>query len=463
MALRFRLLALVLLLTWPAAVARAEVLVRWDLDQVPSPASLGITTVLIPASRPAAVQDALARGYRVYLDVEAAAFADVPAPLAPVAGLVVRGEASPQQIDDLLQRLRAPGARVRRIDGRGLWPEVRLHQVALRNNVLQVSSRSAQPWLDSNAVFTRIAAAESHGDAPLLLAPAWEPVTQSDTDRGPGVEAYLVAIAESGSFGNDLVLPLHAAFERRLLLGDPEARTAWQQIRAYLEFYAWELPQRYRRVPNVGVIAADAMGSIEVLRLLTRHNLPFELVTPDALNTEGLRRFAAIVALDPLKEAQVSPLAAFANGGGTIVLNGPPGGRQWQGATQLAKSARHVTYRVGEGRVVELAEPVTDPDEFALDLRNIIGPERRVVDVWNGITVLVSPYEDGVSGAMLVTLVDYAHGSQAVQVRVKGAFTRAQYESPESEPVLLPVRLHNGFTEFVVPAQRVGGRVFLTR
>jgi hypothetical protein len=461
MPIRDCVLALALLV-WSGGVSRAEVFVRWDLDEVPSRDSLGIATLLIPASRPLALQDALAKGYGVVLDLDAASMSDALVPATPVSGVVVRGDASPQQLDALRQRLRSPGARVMRVDRRGLWPQVRLHRVTLRDDVLQVASRSAQPWLDSNAVFTRIAAAE--GDAtPLLLAPVREPVTAVERDQGPALEDYLLAIAEAGSFGHDLVLPLHQEFQRRLLLGQPAARAEWRDIRRYLEFFSWDLPRRHRRVRNVGVMTADPMASIEILRLFTRHNLPVEVVPSGALPGANLADFALIVALDPLAPAQIPPLAAFARSGGTVVLNGPPSGLRWEGAVPVAKDARQGAYRLGEGRLLQLTDPVGDPDEFALDVRNVLGPQGRVVDVWNGITVLVAPYEDPAGESMLVTIVDYAHASQPIPVRVKGTFSQAHYESPESEPVLLPLRRRNGYTEFDVPAPRVGGRVFLGR
>jgi hypothetical protein len=85
------------------------------------------------------------------------------------------------------------------------------------------------------------------------------------------------------------------------------------------------------------------------------------------------------------------------------------------------------------------------------------------VDVWNGITVLVAPYEDAAGGTVLVSVLDYAHDAQPIPVRVKGTFSTAHYESPETTPVLLPVQHRDGYTELVLPAMRVGGRVFLTR
>ena len=57
-----------------------------------------------------------------------------------------------------------------------------------------------------------------------MLTYPWTPSTLSETDEGPALENYLLAIAEAGSFGADLVLPLHERFGRRLLLGQPQAR-----------------------------------------------------------------------------------------------------------------------------------------------------------------------------------------------------------------------------------------------
>ena len=136
-----------------------------------------------------------------------------------------------------------------------------MNSVTLRRNVLQAANRSAQPWLDSNAVFVRIAAAQ--GDrAPLLLSYTWEPVTVADASAGPALQHYLVAIAEAGSFGYDLVLPLHEGFQRSLLMGQPAARADWQEIRRYIEFASWDLPapvpsrrqhrRRLRRPDGVG-------------------------------------------------------------------------------------------------------------------------------------------------------------------------------------------------------------------
>jgi hypothetical protein len=61
-----------------------------------------------------------------------------------------------------------------------------------------------------------------------------------------------------------------------------------------------------------------------------------------------------------------------------------------------------------------------------------------------------------------VELVNYAEEPLRVQVRVKGSFHTIRYETPERGccESLTPV-LRNGFTEFVIPDLRIGGRVHL--
>lgn len=452
-----------LLVSSIAAPATGEVLVRWDLDQVPSRDSLGVSSIVVPASKAALAQEAIARGYRVYLDVDAASLAALGAVPDAAGGVVVRGEASRRQLDALRLRMRAP-ARVLHVDGRGAWPHVRLNWVTLRNNVLQVSSRTAQPWLESNAVFSRIGrAGGSAGEGPVLLSYDWQPITAAETHLGPALENYLVAIAEAGGFGHDLLLPLHEGFQRDLLLGKPAARATWQEMRRYLEFYGWDLPRRYRRLSNVGVLVANPGDAVEVLRLLSRHNLPFEVVSPDALQRGDLRSFGLIVALDPLQGGQAAALSAFARAGGTVVLNGPAQATAWEGALAAGENERQVTYGLGSGRIVARREAIADPDEFARDVRDMLGPEGRLVDVWNGITVMLAPYEDERGETLLLNVLNYAHSAQPIQLRVKGLFSEGYFESPEAGPELLPLRHRDGFTEFVVPSLRVGGRVFLSR
>jgi hypothetical protein len=269
----------------------------------------------------------------------------------------------------------------------------------------------------------------SHPDSTPMLTYSWTPITLSEMDEGPRLENYLVGIAEAGTFGADLLLPLHARFQERLLLGQPQARAEWDEIRRYLQFYSWNLPGRYRPMANIGVVTAKPTQWFEVMNLLMRHNLPFELIAPAQLSKRALDRLRLLIVLDEPDRAQRDVLAEFSRTGGVVkVVNGP-----------------------------------VDPNRFALEMRQLLGRDHRVVDIWNGITVLTSPRAEPNGTGALLAVLNYAHQPLPVQLRIAGTYSQVQYESPEEEATLLPHQHRDGYTEFVLPALRIGGRVFLTR
>ena len=442
------------------ADAAGDVLVRWDRDDIPSPHSLGLTTIAIPVKNRAAVRDAIRQGYRVVLEVEPAGIAtlELPAP-ARVAGIVVTGAPSAAQVQQLEKRVAHTGGRVFTVEDRGKWPHVRTNWVTRNNDVLQVTGRSAQPWIENNAALLRMRPADRQ--QPWLLTYPWKPITLAEADEGPALENYLVAIAEAGSFGGDLLLPLHERFQQRLLAGDPQARREWLEIRRALDFYSWNLPARYTRISNIAVVTAQPAQAFEVLNLLLRHNLPFELLAPAGLPKEKLDGFDLVVALDSLKPAELEAAAAVTGRGGTLVVVQPSGAMPWHGDAPVARTDQRATYRAGSGRAVEVLGPIADPNAFALEVRQLLGGERRVVDIWNGITAITTTYAAPDGKSVLLTAVNYAHEALPVQLRVRGTFSVVQYESPEEAGTLLPHQHRHGYTEFVIPGLRVGGRVFL--
>ena len=411
-----------------ATVAHAEVLFRWDRASIPHRESLGVETLVVPAGNDATVQSARAGGYRVLLEVDGPALLKWVPP-AGIDGVVVKGKASPAQLRRLRAALAPRRARIVVLDERGKWPHIRVNWVTRGNNdVLQVTGRSAQPWIENNAALLRIARAVPDASTPVLTY-AWEPVTVSEKEEGPSIESYLLAIAEAGSFGADLVLPLHARFQDNLLLGQPQARADWTEIQRHARFYSWNLPTRYEPMANVGVVTAEPVLWFETMNLLARHNLPFELIPPAQLPGRDLSGFALLVVLDEPDAAVRQAIAAFEAKGGRVK------------ATTV----------------------VADPNAFALEMRQLVGRDRRIVDIWNGITVLTAPYRDPNGSSVLLTVLNYAAQPDPVQLRVAGTFPVVYYESPDDPLALLPHEHRGGYTEFVLPSLRLGGRVFLSQ
>jgi hypothetical protein len=407
------------------------------------------------------------------VEVDAAnADAALPA-MRGLAGVLVAGSPSDGQLAALRRRAGAGSVRTVVLEERAKWPHIRANWVTRNNDVLQVAGRSAQPWIESNAALLRLRRDNVAG-APPMLTYRWTPVTVAEENEGPAVEQYLVAIAEAGSFGADLLLPLHERLQERLLLGHPDARAAWDEIRRYIAFYSANLPSRYRPVADVGVVAADSMQAFEITNLMARHNLPFRRLEPKTLDAGALERLALLVVIDAPDARVQQVLASFARTGGTVVLAGKADGAgnasddprsqapSWVGGRPELATTDRLSYRLGEGRVVQVLAGIADPNAFALEIRQLLGPRRRSLDIWNGITVLAAPYEDPAGETVLVTAVNYAHQQLPVQLRVAGTFGAARWESPEQTMTLLPHRHRDGGTEFVLPALRIGARVFLT-
>jgi len=156
-------------------------------------------------------------------------------------------------------------------------------------------------------------------------------------------------------------------------------------------------------------------------------------------------------------------IEAFLERGGIAVLVDQRGDFPWH-SSQPAKTNTHaVSYDVGKGRVIELGEPVTDPETFAEDIRRLMVKQRIPVSVWNSLTTLVVAYPGEKADEVVVELVNYAEESLEVQVQVKGNFESVRFASPERGCCenLKPSGV-DGFTEFVVPHLVIGGRVYLS-
>ena len=375
----------------------------------------------------------------MFLEVPSSALAGFKVPHRGIAGVLVTGSPTDAALRLLARQIDTPGARVAAIDERGKWPHIRTNWVTRNNDVLVVTNRSSQPWIENNAALLRIARA-AHPDRPATISYPWKPITVADADRGPSLENYLVAIAEAGSFGGDLVLPLHASLQQGLAQGDPLSRRDWQAIRRHLEFYAWDLPGSHTPIASVAVVTAQPDQHFEVMNLLLRHNVPFEVMAPAALSKQPPDRFGLVIVLDALGA----------------------GDAPWRSGRADSKTDDQVTYAFGKGKVVERLKPIADPNAFALEARRLLGRDHRAIEIWNGITVLAAPYQHPDGSSMLVTALNYAHQPLPVQLRVRGTFAVVHYESPDEPLTLLPYQHRGGYTEFTLPALRIGARIFLS-
>jgi hypothetical protein len=196
------------------------------------------------------------------------------------------------------------------------------------------------------------------------------------------------------------------------------------------------------------------------MNLMGRHNIPYVVLRATGLDARKLEAFDVVTVFTNPGTPGIGALRAFAQQGGTAVVVNVEGNYPWHSARPEQTAEHALSYAVGKGRVIELAEPVGDPETFAQDVRRLIDKNKVLISLWNALTTVAIPYRE--NGETILELVNYAEEPLRVQVRLKGLFSSARYESPEQSCCQeLPVIARDGFTEFVVPSLGVAGRVRL--
>jgi protein-tyrosine-phosphatase len=328
--------------------------------------------------------------------------------------------------------------------------------------VLEVSSPTAQPWIDTNLALVKIEQRSHPGQVPLYTF-SWGGLP--DSGQQPSVLTaadYSLAVAEAGAFHADLILELDERLQKALSEHDPEACTLWNRVRSYASFYSHTAGQGLEAAANVAVVVDDLDTSDEAMNLLARHNIPFEVLRPADLKKENLQGFNVVVVFANPDGRACERIADLATQGKIVVLVDAHGSYPWQSRDAVRLNEHAVSYALGNGKVLELAEPVTDPEMFAQDIRRLLGKENVLMSLFNGLTTIAVPYREHGGTVKIFEFVNYAEEPLRVQVQVKGWFDSIRYETPEHKccESLVPVK-HNGFTEFVIPELRIAGRVLL--
>jgi hypothetical protein len=443
-----------------------KVYVRWTQSSVPAPKALGVNDLVIPWSAEAQglLSTAKKQGYRVYLEAtleQLAAVAEAGAN-SGAAGIVLKGTAAEEtQMEDSAQKIHGkyPKLKILVVSAGGKQPEMRGWLVFQKNGILQVSSPTSQPWLDANLAMVRHERAFQGGQAPLYTF-SWDLTDPLVKEYGPTATDYSLAVAEAGAFHADLILELHDRQQKGLVSGDKQTLADWETVNRTIAFYEKEKDGE-REAATMGVLTNDYDTSYEALNLMARHNIPFRVLHSDGVKARDLAGLDVLIAFAPMEKDLVEAVRAFAERGGVAVLVNLPGTYPWDSGATGKKSGQSVTYAVGKGKVIELGEPVSDPETFAQDVRRLMAKQDVPVSLWNSLTTLVVEYP-GEKAQTIVELVNYDAEITQVQVQVKGTFGTARYESPEKGCCeTLKVSHVNGFTEFVVPDVGIGGRVLL--
>jgi protein-tyrosine-phosphatase len=449
-------------------IAWGGVLLRWSSSALPPANELGIDSLVIAWNDRSSTMATQARklGYHIYVEatLEEAERAAEKADQDGVAGIILNVEKSePAKVLKDLARLQTahPKLSFLVLNSEGKRPQMRGSLVIKRDSVFEVSSPTAQPWIDTNLSLIKIQHRVYPGQN-VLYTFSWR---GSDSEQQQGrlsADDYSIAVAEAGAFHADVVLEIDELFQKALVEHDPNAWSRWKQVQSYATFYSDTSKDSLRAGANVAVVEDVFDTGDEVLNLLARHNIPFSVLQPSDLKTQDLTAYDVVIVFAKSSPETSERIADLATGGKTIVLVEPQGSYPWHNAKSVRVNEHTVLYTVGTGKVLELSEPVTDPEIFAQDIRRLIGKERSLINLWNGLTTIAVPYLGSNGDVALIEFINYAGDPLRVQVQVKGSFPAVLYESPEHKccESLVPVN-HNGFTEFEIPELRIAGRVYL--
>ena len=449
-----------------SSAAWSSVFVRWTQPDLPPARDLGISDLVVSWDRGTSsfVKAAHSQGYRVYAEVtlQQAAAAAESAEQHGLAGLVLDVADSDRAAgESAFQQLRSAHPKVRfLVLNRGKQPQMRGNLVIKRNSVLEVSSPTAQPWIDTNLALIKVQQRSHPGQLPLYGF-SWN---GSNAGQQPAITPadYSLAVAESCSFQADLMLDLEEGMQRALAEQDPQAKTSWKQVRSYIDFCAHAGKQGLEAAANVAVVVDDLDTSDEVMNLLARHNIPFKVFLPSDLKIENFAAFDVVVVFAKRDQTAYKRIANLADHGKTVVVVDAHGTYPWHIHEAVRVNEHTVSFAVGKGKVLELAEPVIDPETFAQDIRRLLGKQNALMSFWNGLTTIAVPYRVHGGPLKALNLINYAAEPVRVQVQVKGSYSAIRYEAPGQEccQSLVPVK-HDGFTEFVIPDLMIAGRVHL--
>lgn len=464
MASRIQIFVFCLLLVTPAW---SKVLVRWTQPAVPAAKTLGVNQLVISWSANAAdfVKTARRQGYEVYLQARPEQVAQVATAAQNLfAGVIIEINPSEQaQAGQILQNFRSayPRLKFSILDPNGKQPEMKGTMVVKREGVLEITSPTAQPWIDSNVPLVRFARGFHPTQVPLYTF-QWDTSDPLQQTEGPSAGDYSLAIAEANALHADLILTVHDKLQQGLVANEAPAWKLWKKVKPYVGFGSSTLAD-WRPEANVAVVTDSYDSAYEPMNLMARHNIPFRVLPIRGLSasaTAGLKMLLLFAAPNP---QEVSTLAEFAAAGGTAVLVGVPGSYSWQTSPANRLAEHSIAYSVGKGQIIELADPVSDPETFAQDVRRLMKEPDVLFSLWNALTTIGVPYRNTKTGEMVAALVNFSGEPLRVQGRVKGLFRTISYETPERTccEALKPA-LRNGFTEFIVPSLAVAGRVHMS-
>ena len=318
---------------------------------------------------------------------------------------------------------------------RGLWPGIRRpgRKVSWENDLF--ASASAEPWIDSNSYLVPLERTLSGRAAPVIAYPA-APESGLAVDRSVPFDTLELALIESRLPGGNFILSIDPRYRAALLSGEAKALAAWTSLRRTA---AWLRAQSslfgHAAPPTLTALVEPGTQTAEIANLLYRRNASPRL----ALATSPPAPDPVRILLIAAASLKTVPGAVWkhAEAGSLVVIDEPalilP---EWRRTKQ---EPDRDFFSLGGGFVVVYRRRIADPSEFALDLIDLIGHQRRTSRLWNAQSAVVFSTAGPEPGEALLHVINYgAPQREEVQARLHGRFRQATLLRPESAS---PLRL----------------------
>lgn len=348
----------------------------------------------------------------------------------------------------------APEAALSGVVTRGVWPGIRRpgQRRGWDNDLF--ASASAEPWIDSNLYLVPLERALMGKASPVIGYEAG-PATGLPADRSVPYETLEVALIEARIQGGNYVLSFDPRYRAALAAGDAKAlealtslgRTgAWLRDQASL--FGLAAP------PAITALVEPGNASAEIANLLYRRNGSPRLVPASAPPAPDAQRILVLVAAS-LKSVP-DAVWKHAEAGSTVAIDSAAlVNPAWK---RVKEEPDRDFYQLGKGRVVVYKKRVVEPSEFALDMIDIVGHQRRAARVWNATSTVVFSTAGPATSEALLHVINYgATLKDEVQARINGHYTQATLLRPEAPPVTLKTQPRGLATEVFLPGlTRVG-------
>ncbi|PYV86382.1 MAG: hypothetical protein DMG90_21365, partial [Acidobacteria bacterium] len=318
--MRWRFYILCWLMLAPPAWSR--ILLRWTQTDVPPAKALGVSHLVVPWNphSTSILESARRQGFQVYVQASPDQVPQIHAAgQKAIAGIVV--DIAPAQVaqsSDILEKLRGqyPALKFVLLDPNGKQPEMKGTMVVKRDGVLEITSPTAQPWIDSNVPLVRF----QQGFRPeqvRLYTFSWDSPNDVQQKQGPTSEDYSLAVAEANALHADLILALPEELERGLVANNTAALALWKKLIPYLETASKS--ENLQPAANIGVVTTDYDSAYEPMNLMARHNIPFRVLPMANLSASSVAGLSMLLLFAAPNAQLASVISDFASAGGTVV------------------------------------------------------------------------------------------------------------------------------------------------